>query len=100
MTTETKERTDTKTQIQEPPEYNVLYHNDDLTTFDFVANSLVKHFKYSYSEAEDKTIEVDEQKVAVVATLAYELAEQKAVEVTLEARTEGFPFQVTIEPAG
>jgi ATP-dependent Clp protease adapter protein ClpS len=34
---------------------------------------------------------------AVVAVLPYEIAEQKGIEVTVEARTQGFPLQVKIE---
>jgi ATP-dependent Clp protease adapter protein ClpS len=33
----------------------------------------------------------------VVAVLPYEIAEQKGIEVTLDARNEGFPLQVKIE---
>jgi ATP-dependent Clp protease adapter protein ClpS len=32
-----------------------------------------------------------------VATLPYEMAEQKGIEVTLLARTNGYPLQVKIE---
>ena len=34
---------------------------------------------------------------AVVATLPYELAEQKGIEVTLDARSKGYPLQVKVE---
>jgi ATP-dependent Clp protease adapter protein ClpS len=40
---------------------------------------------------------IHEQGSAVVAVLPYEIAEQKGIEVTLDARQEGFPLQVKIE---
>ena len=37
---------------------------------------------------------------AVVAVLPYEIAEQKGIEVTVEARNQGYPLQVKIESEG
>jgi ATP-dependent Clp protease adapter protein ClpS len=34
----------------------------------------------------------------VVAVLPYELAEQKGVEITVQARGEGYPLQIKLEP--
>ena len=34
---------------------------------------------------------------AVVAVLPYEIAEQKGIEVTVSARSQGFPLQVKVE---
>jgi ATP-dependent Clp protease adapter protein ClpS len=42
-------------------------------------------------------MEIHEAGSSVVAVLPYEIAEQKGIEVTMEARTEGFPLQVKIE---
>ena len=36
---------------------------------------------------------------AVVAVLPYEIAEQKGIEVTVDARTRDFPLQIKLEPA-
>ena len=35
---------------------------------------------------------------AVVAVLPYEVAEQKGIEITVSARTNGFPLQIKLEP--
>jgi ATP-dependent Clp protease adapter protein ClpS len=35
---------------------------------------------------------------AVVAVLPYEIAEQKGIEITVDARNEGFPLQIKLEP--
>jgi len=91
--------TKTKVRVKEPSLFNVIYLNDDGTTMQFVVDTLMRHFDYDDHMAIDKTMEIHEEDSAVVATLPYEIAEQKGVEVTLEARQLGFPLQVKVEPA-
>lgn len=83
--------------IEEPPMFKVIYLNDDLTTVDFVIRSLVDHFNYTSDTAQNITTTIHEDGSAVVAVLPYEIAEQKGIEVTLDARQEGFPLLVKIE---
>jgi ATP-dependent Clp protease adaptor protein ClpS len=83
--------------IAEPPMFKVIYINDDLTSMDFVVRSLIDHFNYTDDTAHNITVGIHEQGSAVVAVLPYEIAEQKGIEVTLDARQEGFPLQVKIE---
>jgi ATP-dependent Clp protease adaptor protein ClpS len=65
---------------------------------DFVVSSLINHFRYSQESAEKITIDIHEVGSATVAVLPFEIAEQKGIEVTVDARTAGFPLQVRIEP--
>jgi ATP-dependent Clp protease adapter protein ClpS len=44
-------------------------------------------------------MKIHEDGSAVVATLPYEMAEQKGIEVTLLARNNGFPLNVKLEVA-
>ena len=83
--------------LTEPPLYKVIYMNDDQTTMDFVVRSLIDHFNYTIETSENITTSIHEDGSAVVAVLPYEIAEQKGIEVTLDARSEGFPLQVKIE---
>ena len=83
--------------LTEPPMFKVIYMNDDHTTMEFVVRSLIDHFNYTLDTAEGITTGIHEQGSAVVAVLPYEIAEQKGIEVTLEARNEGFPLQVKVE---
>ena len=99
VASDTKTKVNVNTKIKEPSKYNVKYINDDVTSMDFVVESLVVVFKYSHELAVQKTLEVHESGTAIVATLPYEIAEQKAIEVTLMARESGYPFQVKIEVA-
>jgi len=83
--------------IKEPPLFRVIYINDEHTSMDFVIRSLVDHFHYTNDTALNITTGIHESGSAVVAVLPYEIAEQKGIEVTMEARTEGYPLQVKIE---
>ena len=88
-----------KTNIAEPSLYNVIYINDDQTTMEFVVESLKVVFDYDEASATDITIKIHEDGSAIVATLPYEMAEQKGIEVTLLARNNGFPLNVKLEAA-
>lgn len=84
--------------IPEPVQYNVIYFNDEVTTQAFVVETLVVIFNYNHIDAEEMTMKVHKEGSAVVATMPYEMAEQKGVEVTLLARNNGFPLIVKLEP--
>ncbi len=83
--------------LAEPSLFKVLYINDDVTTMDFVVSSLMEFFNYTEESAIKITENIHDQGSAVVAVLPYEIAEQKGLEVTLEARKQGFPLQIKIE---
>jgi ATP-dependent Clp protease adaptor protein ClpS len=91
-------RIEPKNSIPEPPQYRVIYINDETTTQEFVVETLKVIFHYDQGGAEALTMRVHEEGSAVVAVLPYELAEQKGIEVTMLARNNGFPLQVKIEP--
>lgn len=95
--TETRAKIKPNFKLSEPPMFKVIYMNDNHTTVDFVVRSLIDHFDYSVDTAATITTGIHESGSAVVAVLPYEIAEQKGIEVTLEARNEGFPLQVKIE---
>lgn len=86
--------------LPEPPMYKVIYINDEHTSMDFVVRSLILHFNYNADTAQNITTGIHDSGSAVVAVLPYEIAEQKGIEVTVDARSEGFPLQVKIEAEG
>ena len=88
-----------KTQIQltEPPMFRLIYVNDNKTSFEFVIESLNDHFGYSFEVAEKIANDVHNLGSAVVAVLPFEVAEQKGIEITAEARRENYPLQIKIE---
>lgn len=83
--------------LQEPPLFKIIYINDDVTSLDFVIGSLIDYFDYNVDTASQLAQNIHEEGSSVVAVLPYEIAEQKGIEVTLEARAKGFPLQVKVE---
>ena len=71
--------------------------NDDVTSMEFVIGSLIDYFEYTADTASTITQNIHDEGSAVVAILPYEIAEQKGIEVTLEARSQGYPLQVKVE---
>lgn len=94
----TKPRIEVKTNIKEPSMYNVIYMNDNVTTMEFVVETLRSIFHHSDESAMEITHRIHEEGSSVVSTLPYEIAEQKGVEATLLARNNGFPLNVKIAP--
>ena len=84
--------------LREPPIYKVIYINDNVTTMEFVVESLVSVFNLSPEEAMALTHTIHEHGSGVAAVLPYEMAEQKGVEVTQLARANGFPLNIKLEP--
>lgn len=101
----TKELTKTKTKptpnldLAEPPMYKVIYINDNVTSMEFVRQTLTEIFNHSPEDSEAMTLKIHEEGSGVAAILPYEIAEQKGVEVTQLARNNGFPLQIKLEPA-
>ena len=83
--------------LAEPPLYRVIYMNDEVTSMNFVVNSLIGYFNYNQDTATSLTENIHQQRSAIVAVLPYEIAEQRGIEVTLDARSQGFPLQVKVE---
>jgi ATP-dependent Clp protease adaptor protein ClpS len=96
-------KSDTKVKIKpivnlaEPPLYKIIYINDDVTSMEFVVSSLIDYFNYNQDTATLLTEDIHNKGSATVAVLPYEIAEQKGIEVTLDARSQGFPLQVKVE---
>ena len=95
---ETKTRTRTQELVQEPPRFKVIYLNDNTTSMEFVIESLMEYFDYTAESATEITMDIHEDGSAVVAVLPYEIAEQKGVEVTINARAQSYPLQIKLEP--
>ena len=86
-----------KLDIKEPSKYKVIYINDETTTVDFVIQSLISVFDFDEPEATAITQKIHEDGSAIVAVLPYEIAEQKGIEVTMLARSHGFPLAIKLE---
>lgn len=95
---QTVNKTKIDVSVKEPSLFRVIYLNDNTTSMEFVISSLVDYFDYSVDSAHQITLDIHEQGSAVVAVLPFELAEQKGIEVTLDARSQEYPLQIKLEP--
>ena len=83
--------------LVEPPLFKIIYLNDEVTSMEFVVSTLIEYFNYTDDTAIHITENIHSHGSAVVAVLPYEIAEQKGIEVTISARSQGFPLQVKVE---
>lgn len=95
--TETKIKIKPNLSLAEPPMFKIIYLNDEVTSMEFVVGSLIEYFNYTTDTASLITQNIHNQGSAVVAVLPYEIAEQKGIEVTVSARSQGYPLQVKVE---
>ncbi len=89
-------KTSTRFRERKPPMYDVIIHNDDITTYDFVVMILETIFNKNQDEAIQLTMYVHKNGEAVVGTYIYDIAQSKADKATSLARIEGFPLQLTV----
>lgn len=94
---ETKEKT--KIDIREPKHYQVIMHNDDFTSMEFVVEILISIFHKDEAEAQRLMLMVHEQGRAAVGSYPYDIAITKVQTAVSKARAEGFPFRLTVEEA-
>lgn len=83
--------------LQEPKQYNVLLHNDDFTTMEFVVKILKLVFRKSEAEANVLMLRVHKEGKAVAGTYSLDIAQSKVQRATSMARMEGFPLRLSIE---
>ncbi|MCC7011707.1 MAG: ATP-dependent Clp protease adaptor ClpS [Planctomycetes bacterium] len=91
--------TDTRAKTRLAPQWKVILHNDDVTTFEFVIELLRTLFKKSQIESVRLTYEVHEKGLAIVAITNFEHAELYCDQVKSLARARSFPLVATMEPA-
>lgn len=97
MGTDTVVKTKPIVEVKEPPLFKVIYMNDEVTTMEFVIESLVVVFHIERETALSITELIHEHGSAVVAVLPFEIAEQKGIEVSVMAKRHGFPLVVKLE---
>lgn len=82
---------------KEPGKYKVIVCNDDVTPVEFVVAMLVGVFNLSQNDALKLTIQIHNDGSAIAGTYIYEIAEQKSVDATQLARSNGYPLVLKLE---
>ncbi len=99
MSVKSSTKEHTKDRIKEPKQFNVVMHNDDFTTMDFVVGVLVDIFHKDEVTAQALMMNVHKNGHAVVGKYPYDLALSKVTAALTRAKNEGFPFRMTVEEA-
>jgi len=99
MSTDTavKQRNKISDKNQSPGKYKVVVYNDDVTPIEFVVSMLVRIFKHDEATALNLTLTIHNSGKAIVGVYNYEIAEQKSIEATNLARTNGYPLITKLE---
>src|SRR5690348_17018578 len=93
---ETERATVTKRKLERPPLYEVLLHNDDYTTQEFVVYILMKYFQHDAITAHKIMLHVHTRGVGVAGVFPFEIAETKAHQVVQFARENEMPLQASV----
>jgi len=86
-------------ETEQPELFQVVLHNDDYTTMEFVVEVLESIFAKSPAEAYGVMMHVHQQGAGVAGMYPEEEAELKVGLVHEQARSAGYPLRATVEEA-
>ena len=85
-----------KPALKRPALYNVMFVDDDITTFKTVVDILVSYFNKSEEEAYDLTVEVHLMGSAIVGIYPKDVAETRVSLAKAEIRNRGYPLRMQL----
>jgi len=85
-----------KEKVERPHLYEVLLHNDDYTTQEFVVFVLMRYFKHDSTTARQIMLHVHTKGVGVAGIFPFDIAETKAHQVVQFAREHEMPLQASV----
>nr|WP_320048414.1 ATP-dependent Clp protease adapter ClpS [uncultured Desulfuromonas sp.] len=88
-----------KDQTAQPPRYNVIMHNDDYTTMEFVVEVLESIYRKQAAEATRIMLTIHHEGQAICGNYPFEIAETKVEQTHRRARSAGHPLRCSIEEA-
>lgn len=86
-----------KPELQPPPRYKVIMHNDDFTPMDFVVEVLQVFFYMNEDQAAQTMMQVHNQGSAVCGIFTRDLAETKTALVNACAQENDYPLKCSVE---
>jgi len=98
--TTTVRKTENTTGFKEPEKFRVVILNDNSTPMEFVIELLKVIFHHTQEAAVQIMMQVHNNGKGTAGIYTFEVAEQKAMESTQIARTNGHPLGVSVELAG
>jgi ATP-dependent Clp protease adaptor protein ClpS len=87
----------TTNKLKEPGKFKVIVCNDDTTPIEFVISMLMVVFKHAEKTALELTLKIHNIGSAIAGVYSYEIAEQKSVDATNMARSNGWPLIIKVE---
>lgn len=91
------EVTKEEVKVKAPSMYKVVFHNDNVTTYNFVVYVLMTIFNKTPDAAFEITMAVDKNGSAVAGVYTKEIAEHKVGQTKRLAEEHGYPLKVTAE---
>jgi ATP-dependent Clp protease adaptor protein ClpS len=85
-----------KEKVERPPLYEVLLHNDDYTTQEFVVYVLMKFFQHDGTAARKIMLHVHTRGIGVAGVYPFDIAETKVHQVVEFAREHEMPLQSSL----
>ena len=84
--------------LKRPPLYQVILHNDDYTTQEFVVFVLKTVFRKPEPEAMQIMLSVHRSGKGIAGVYPYDVAATKLEQARALAESQGFPLLCTLEP--
>jgi ATP-dependent Clp protease adaptor protein ClpS len=83
--------------VERPRLYEVVLHNDDYTTQEFVVYVLMKFFQHDAATAQQIMLNVHTKGMGVAGVYSRDIAETKAAQVVRYARDNEMPLRCSVQ---
>lgn len=97
MNTELKNEEKVISNLKVPKLWKVVFLNDNHTPMELVVDILTTVFNHDPTTAKEITLEIHNMGSGIAGLYTYEIAEQKGLESTQIARSNGFPLKIQVE---
>lgn len=91
------EKQETKQELKPPAMWNVVIHNDDFTTMEFVIVCLMMVFNKTQEDATIITMNVHRQGKGIAGTYTHDIALTKQTTALDFAKSQEHPLLITVE---